>query len=141
MFGSHILACLVPGLHNVWCLFQGEMGEEMGHKHSLHFGRHTQRVSLTRTTGWVQLGFALNMCVCVWSVDTLCVYTKLTFHLYHARHTCSIFTVLWCGCSAVKLTFYLHQTPSWLWLVINGYLTCVHPPGYGRTYQSTQWYK
>ena len=37
------------------------------------------------------------VCVCVWSVDTLCVYTKLTFHLYHVQHTCSVFTALWCA--------------------------------------------
>ena len=23
--------------------------------------------------------------------------TKLTFHLYHARHSCSVFTALWCS--------------------------------------------
>jgi len=23
MFGSHVLACLVHGLHGVWCSFQG----------------------------------------------------------------------------------------------------------------------
>ena len=48
---------------------------------------------------------------------TLCGYTKLTFHLHHAWHSCLVFIALWCGCSIVKLTFYLHQTPSWLWLV------------------------
>ena len=62
----------------------------------------------------VFVGFGTQLCspsnVCVWSVDT-CVYTKLTFHLYHARHRCSVFTALWCGCSFVKLAFYLHHTP------------------------------
>ena len=48
--------------------------------------------------------------VCVERGHT-CAYTKLTFYLHHARHSCSIFTALWCGCSFVKLTFYLHHTP------------------------------
>ena len=177
MFGSHILAWLVPGLHNVWCLFQ-DWGE-MGHKHNLHFGWHTQRVNLSRTTGWVQLGFALkvvlcwgvakktgrvsqvmevyslfvgfvtqlyspsNLCVCVCGVWTHCVYTQSSLSIFTMFNTpvrSSLHSGVH-GCSAVKLTFYLHQTPSWLWLVTNGYLTCVHPPGYGRTYQSTQQYK
>ena len=47
-----------------------------------------------------------------------CVYTKLTFRLHHARHSSFIFTALWCGCSFIKLAFYLHHTPPfWLWLV------------------------
>ena len=53
--------------------------------------------------------------MCVECVHT-CAYTKLTFHLHHARHWCSVFTALWCSFSVMKLT-YLHQTPSWLWLV------------------------
>ena len=57
--------------------------------------------------------FATQLCspsnVCVWSVDT-CVYKKLTFRLHHARHSASIFTALWCGCSFVKVAFYLHYT-------------------------------
>jgi len=35
----------------------------------------------------------------------------------HAWNSCSVFTALLCGCSVVKLNFYFHQTPSWLWLV------------------------
>ena len=35
----------------------------------------------------------------------------------HARHSCSVFTALWCGCFVIKLPFYFYQTPSWLWLV------------------------
>ena len=46
-----------------------------------------------------------------------CVHTKLTFRLHHTQHSCSSFTALWCGCSFVKLTFYLPHPPSWLWLV------------------------
>ena len=46
-----------------------------------------------------------------------CVCTKLIFRLHHARYSCCIFTALWCGCSFVKLAFYLQHTPSWLWLV------------------------
>ena len=38
-------------------------------------------------------------------------------------HSCLVFTALWCGCSVIKLTFFLHQTPSWLWLV---YLSSPH---------------
>ena len=45
-----------------------------------------------------------------------CVYTKFTFRLHHTRHSCSIFTALWCGWSFVKLTFYIFTTPpSWIW--------------------------
>ena len=29
----------------------------------------------------------------------------------HARHSCSVFTALWCGCSFVKLAYYLHHPP------------------------------
>ena len=61
----------------------------------------------------VFVGFAVLQ-MCVWSVNTLCAYIKLTFCLHHARHNCSVFIALWCGCSLMKLTFYLHQTP---WLV------------------------
>ena len=56
--------------------------------------------------------FCSHSNVSVWSVDT-CVFTKLTFPLYHARHSCSIFTALWCGCPFVKLAFYLPHTLSW----------------------------
>ena len=65
-----------------------------------------------------QLCSLSNVCIGAWT-HIICVYTKLTFHLHHARHSCSVFTALWYSCSAVKLTFYLHQTPSWLWLVWN----------------------
>ena len=137
-------------------------------------------MSLPRTAGWVQLGFALKvvLCwgvakkkgrvfssnggvfivcgfchsalqsfkfvrVCVCGVWTHCVYTQSSLSIFTMFNTpvrSSLHSGVH-GCSAVKLTFYLHQTPSWLWLVTNGYLTCVHPPGYGRTYQSTQQYK
>ena len=62
---------------------------------------------------WTVCGFchsALQPFKCVCSMDTR-VYTKLTFHLHHAWHSCSIFTGLWCGCSFIKLAFYLHHTP------------------------------
>ena len=52
--------------------------------------------------------------VCV-DCGHMCTYIKLTFR--HARHSCSVFTALWCGCFLVKRTFCFHQTPSWLWLV------------------------
>ena len=70
------------------------------------------------------------MCVCVECGHT-CVYwyIKLTFRLHHARHSCSVFTTLWCGCSVVKLTLYLHQNPSWLWLVWTN-SPVFTPPGY-----------
>ena len=32
---------------------------------------------------------------------------KLTFHLHHGWHSCSVFTALWCGCSVIKFTFYI----------------------------------
>ena len=66
---------------------------------------------------WV-LSFSLqsSKCVCMERGQMLCAYPKLTFCLHHAWDSCSAFTALWCG-SIVKLTFYLHQTPSWFWLV------------------------
>ena len=56
---------------------------------------------------------------CVWSVDTHCVHsqTRIPFRLHHARQSCYVFTALWYGCFVVTLTFYLHQTQFWLWLV------------------------
>ena len=57
-------------------------------------------------------------CVCVehGHIILFSAYIKqFTFHLYHARHSCSVFTALWCGCSALKITCFLHQTPPWLW--------------------------
>ena len=69
----------------------------------------------------VFVGLVTQLCspssVCVERGHMLCAHTKLTFRLHHARHGCCVFTTLWTGCSVVKITFYLHQTPSWLWLV------------------------
>jgi len=56
------------------------------------------------------------VCVCVERGHMLCAYTNLTFHLYHAWHSCSVFTALWFSCSVIKVT-YLHQTTSWVWLI------------------------
>jgi len=82
-----------------------------------------------------------SKCVCMGCGQTLCtLYIKLTFHLHHARPRCSVFTALWCG-SVVKLTFYLHHAVPILALASLVWITCVHPPGYGGTYQSAQWYK
>ena len=44
-----------------------------------------------------------------------------------ARHSCFVFTALWCGCFVVKLPFYFDQTPSWLWLVWTNYLSSPRP--------------
>ena len=147
-----VLACLVHALSGVHFTEAGTCYAcwfgEMGHKHNLHFGWHTQWVSHSKTPGQVQLGFAVKVfvlcwgfktnknfsfsnggvfivcgfchsalqflkCAHEWSVDTHCVhaYAKLTFHLHHAWHSCLVFTALWCGCSVVKLIFYLHQAP------------------------------
>ena len=69
----------------------------------------------------VFVGLVTQLCspssVCVERGHMLCAHTKLTFRLHHARHSCSVFTALWSGCSVIKITFYLHQMPSWLWLV------------------------
>ena len=75
-------------------------------------------------------------------VFSVCVHTrKLTLHLHHTRHSCSVFTALWCGCFVGKLTFYLHQTLSWLWLVWNSWHNGTNnartPPYYGHT--SSPW--
>ena len=61
-------------------------------------------------------------CVWVWCMDTRCVHTWSSLSVFTtfgslAWHSSSVFTALLCGCSVVKLTFYLHQTPFWLWLV------------------------
>ena len=124
VFGVHI--CLVHDLDGVWCSFQGSWymlcllvldWGKMGHKHNLHFGWHTQWLSHSRTPGWMQLGLLWKLLCyagecsalqsfkseCVEHGHTLCGYTKLTFHLHHARHSCLVFTALWCGCSIVKL--------------------------------------
>ena len=77
-----------------------------------------------------QLYSPASVCVCVECGHT-CVYryTKLTFRLHHAQHSCTVFTTLWCGCSVIKLTLYLHQAPSWLWLVWTN-SPVFTPPGY-----------
>ena len=60
----------------------------------------------------------LQMCVCgAWT------------HVCIKKAHSSVFTALWCGCSVVKLTFYLHQTPLWLWLVWTN-SPVFTPPGY-----------
>ena len=67
---------------------------------------------------WVlSLNFAvLQMCVCVWSVDTH-VHTQSSLSIFPTLGTTVLsLLALWCGCSFVKLT-YPYQTPSWLWLV------------------------
>ena len=61
-----------------------------------------------------QLYSPSNVCVCVERRHTLCAYIKLRLH--HTHHSCSVFTAYWCR-SVIKLTFYHHLTPSWLWLV------------------------
>ena len=71
----------------------------------------------------------MYVCVCVECGHT-CAYTNLTFHLYHAWHSCSVFTALWFSCSVIKVTFYLHQTTSWLWLIW-GNSPVFTPRGYG----------
>ena len=52
-------------------------------------------------------------------MDRRCVHiqSSLSVIMHHARYSSSVFTALWCGCSVEKLTFFFHQTPSWLWLV------------------------
>ena len=46
-----------------------------------------------------QLSSPSNVCV---EHGHTCAYTKLTFCLHHARHSCSVFTVLWFGSPFVK---------------------------------------
>ena len=90
----------------------------------------------------VFVGFAiLQMCVCVWSVDTRCVHTQSSLSIITTLNT-AVLSSLHSGVgSVVKLTFYLHQTPSWLWQIPGLYhiqgLDCIkliicgppnHPP-------------
>jgi len=58
-----------------------------------------------------QLCSPSNGCVAVCGAWTHVCIHKAQFPLHHAWHSCSIFIVLWYGCSIVKLAFYLHHTP------------------------------
>ena len=70
-----------------------------------------------------------NVCVCgAWT------------HVCIQKAHCSVFTALWCGCSVVKLTFYLHQTPLWLWLVWTN-PSVFTPPGYRQVEHVYLWYE
>ena len=66
-------------------------------------------------SGFVGLWGAWIHIVCVYKANFLSSPPE-------TRYSCSVFTALWCGCSVVKLTFYLHQTPSWLWLVTRSFV-------------------
>ena len=72
----------------------------------VHDKKNTSRFSQVMGVYSVFVGFVSQLCsffkcVCVERGHTW-VYTKLTSRLHHARHSCSIFTVLWCGCSFVN---------------------------------------
>ena len=41
----------------------------------------------------------------------MCIH-KAHFPSCHARHSCSVFPELWCGCSFIKLAFYLQHTQT-----------------------------
>ena len=100
------------------------------------------KLSFARVLHSVFVGLVTQLCnpsnvfVCVCGVWTR-VHTQSSLSvsilalspdpsLHHAWHTGgSVLTALLCGCSVVKPTFYLHQTPSWLWLPWT--LTCLHP--------------
>ena len=45
---------------------------------------------------------SLLMCLCVKHGCTLCAYTKLTFRLHHAWHSCSVFIALRRGCYVIN---------------------------------------
>ena len=70
------------------------------------------------------VGFVTQLCsppnVCAWSVDKR-VHTQSSLSVFTTLGTAVliVFThaALWCSFSVVKLTFYLHHTPSWFWLV------------------------
>ena len=63
------------------------------------------------------------------------VWTQIVcLHKAQFPHLAQLF---WCGCSVMKLTFYLHQTTSWHWLVWT-YSPVFTLPGYGQTYQLPQ---
>ena len=52
-------------------------------------------------------------CVCGGCGYMLCAYTMLVFTTIGT----AVLSSLWHGCTVVKLTFYLHQTSSWLCLL------------------------
>ena len=79
---------------------------------TVSFGNHLTLSIFKFFTG-LFVGFVTQLCtpsnVCAaWT--HMCIH-KAYFHLHHAWHSCSIFTGLWCGCSFIKLAFYLHHTP------------------------------
>ena len=87
---------------------------------------------MVKVCGFRQSALQSFKCMCGAWTHTVCAHIKLTFHLHHALYSCSVsvFTALWCGCSVVKVTFYLHQTSSWLWLVWTN-SPVFTPPRYG----------
>ena len=82
----------------------------------------------------------------LWSPSNVCVERRhklcacITFtSVFMTLGIAVLSSLLWCGYSVLKLnTFYLHQTPSWLWLVRTN-SPVFTPPGYRD--QSAQQYK
>ena len=70
----------------------------------------------------VFVGLVTQLCspssVCVERGHMLCAHTNsLSVFITLGTAVLSSVHSSWSGCSVVKITFYLHQTPSWLWLV------------------------
>ena len=79
---------------------------------SLFFFTMSMLLSVFRFENFV--GFVTQLCspsnVCVWSVDTF-VYTQSSLSVFTMLGTAVLSSLHWCGCSFVKLAFYLHHTP------------------------------
>ena len=123
MFGSHILACLVHGLHSVCCLFQGsgymlcllvlDWGE-MKHEPSGFF-------KCIQCLWVLSLRFVVfQLCVCgVWTHNWKCtqsslsVFTMLGTAVWSSLHS-AVVVLLWNSPSIFTRT---HLANSWLWQV------------------------
>ena len=125
--GSHTPVCglvrsVLPLQHEIRVLQATTETYQRGYV-SVHF---VARYSLNSPlSGWLwrstdeprvsTLSFTvLQMCVCVWSVDTQCVHTQSSLFIFTmlGRAVMSSLHSGVAACSVVKLTFYLHQTPS-----------------------------
>jgi len=95
--------------------------------YAIGFEQQKKTSSFSQVRGMYSVFVVTQLQVCVWSMDTR-AYTKLTFCLHYVRHTCSVFTALWCGCSVVKRTFYPISCQLWLvWTNLPVRLSSPHP--------------
>ena len=147
---EHVLLCMVFAYHRA----QAFTSQTLVKSTRSFQGRHTQHcfmygIIVERMYCLVHGLHDLHGIWCVFQVGTLgntlsgCITQYLRVGarlvlstlptLFAWLHSCSVFTAVWCG----KLTFYLHQTPSWLWLVWTNSPNFTHQ----SMSQSAQWSK